>query len=377
MNIAFVYDWFDTEIGGAERLIKTLHHAFPDAPWYTSHIDHDAVPWAHTIDVRSSFLQRLPRWFRRNRILTLLLTPFAFESFDLGHYDVVVSVSSGFAKNVITRTGTKHICILLTPPRWLWSAEHKGLYATGLAQFFIQYLRKWDMIAAQRVDVFLAISKEVARRCHAYYEQSAEVLYPPFDYDYWHTMALDEHKRRVNLQEASKIFIIVSRLEPYKRIDLAIRAFGLYHQLKKGSDRLIIVGSGSQEKYLAHLVHSLGLQNAVAWKERVSDEALAALYATSTVLIMPQEEDFGYTACEAIACGCPVIVYAKGGQTEIVTMNATGMSFDEPTPEALCAALVKMDTFEYNQESYENSHIRGWSRNTFVATLSQKITQTV
>jgi hypothetical protein len=165
-KIAFVYDWFDTSVGGAERVIQALHEKYPQAPWYTSHIDHASAPWAKDWDVRPSFLQRLPIWFRRNRILSLLLLPFAFESFDFSSYDVVVSVSSGFAKNIVTRADTRHICYLLSPPRWLWKEEilnPKSEILRSIEAFMKRKLKNWDYGGAQRVDEFVSISQEVAR----------------------------------------------------------------------------------------------------------------------------------------------------------------------------------------------------------------------
>ncbi len=422
MKIAFVYDWFDTEIGGAERVLQVLHSMYPDAPWYTSHIDHKTVTWTKDWDIRPSFLQSLPLWFRRNRILSLPLLPFAFESFDLSHYDVVISVSSGFAKNVITTANTKHICYLLTPPRWLYKGvpNSKFQIPSIVAKWIRRYLKSWDRVGAQRVDEYISISNEVARRCKEYYGRESEVIYPPFDFHYWQNLShcykrgisppstksrsRDDTNNLVSYQFSTTTyplppkpyFLIVSRLEPYKKVDLAIEAYarcqgsGVRGQSKDkntkilnqvqddNADRkLVIVGRGSKKDVLEALCIKYQVSNDVVWLESVTDEELARLYTGALALIMPQEEDFGYTACEAIACGCPVVVFARGGQVEIVEDGINGVHFDKQNPESLSIALEKVQTFEYNQEPYENSHIRGWSRNTFVAALSQKIPKTV
>lgn len=394
MKIAFVYDWFDTEIGGAERVLKVLHDMYPSAPWYTSHIEHKAVPWAKDWDIRPSFLQRLPLWFRRNRILSLPLLPLAFESLDLSAYDVVISVSSGFAKNVITTANTRHICYLLTPPRWLYKKVLSSKFQVlgKIVDLTREYLISWDRMGARRVDEYISISKEVARRCKEFYGRDSDVLYPPFEYEKWKVISSKFHipseKKPIkinlelgtrNLELFSKsYFIVVSRLKKYKRVDLAIEAYAkLKEQRAKSKVKLVIVGRGSEKDVLKSLSIKYQVSNDIVWFERVTDEELARLYTGAIALVMPQEEDFGYTACEAIACRCPVVVYDRGGQTEIVTDGVTGVYFHNQTPDALCAALEKILSFEYNQEPYENSHIRGWSRHSFVASFSQKIPKTV
>ena len=248
-QVAFVYDWFDTSVGGAERVIQELHELNPDAPWYTSHVDYGAVPWAKDWDIRPSFLQLLPLWFRRNRILSLLLLPFAFESFDLSKYDTVVSVTSAFAKGVVTSAKTKHICYLLTPPRWLYKyrvQSTKYRVIQWLISRVQKYLENWDYVAAQRVDEYVSISQEVARRCTEYYGRESEIVYPPFDYEKWNkrnskftrpdsvgeTLNSKSLDPALSTQHSALIhfpyYLVVSRLEPYKKVDVAIEAFAIF-----------------------------------------------------------------------------------------------------------------------------------------------------
>src|SRR3989338_4724965 len=156
-RIAIVYDWLD-KWGGVERGLLTLHEMFPEAHWYTSYFDRKQAPWAKKITgsfahaqddkIKTSFIQKLPGFIKKNRILSLPFYPYAFESFDFRDYDLVISVTSSFAKGVITKPGTKHICYLLTPTRWLWSQQ--AIYTknwipafAGMTNVFFSKLREW------------------------------------------------------------------------------------------------------------------------------------------------------------------------------------------------------------------------------------------
>ncbi len=387
-QIAFVYDWFDTSVGGAERVIQELHELYPDAPWYTSHVDHKAVPWAKGWDIRPSFLQHLPLWFRRNRILSLPLLLFAFESFDLSKYDTVVSVTSAFAKGVITSAKTRHVCYLLTPPRWIYKFQvpsSKSQVINYLVQRIKRYLQNWDYVAAQRVDEFISISQEVARRCTEYYGRESDMVYPPFDYEKWKSLVANGESRIANRNEhiSFSYYLVVSRLEPYKRVEVAIEAFAMFKvkslklKVPMQNEKLIIVGRGSQKAKLKALSSKLKVNEQILWVDGLSDEELARLYGHCKAFIMPQEEDFGYVACEAMACGAPIVTYAHGGQTEILSDYPYKVLCDEQNAQCFAQALEKLGSIQYNAQTYENSYIRRGSRDTFVAAFSQKITQTV
>lgn len=396
-KVAFVYDWFDTSVGGAERVLQVLHEAYPDAPWYTSHVDLNVASWAVGWDIRPSFLQHLPAWFRRNRILSLPFLPFAFESFDLSGYDTVVSITSAFAKGIITNAQTRHICYLLTPPRWLHKSSvpnSRFKVVNYLIDKVAECFRRWDYVAAQRVDKYISISREVARRCTEYYGRESEVLYPPFDEGKWRELS-QKYKKPETIQEGMvagisnlehaqpKYYLVVSRLEPYKKVDLAIEAFHQYrvqsteYKEKAHNVKLVIVGSGSQKARLKALSSRFNIQESVIWVDGIGDEELARLYTHCKAIILPQEEDFGYVACEAMACGAPVVAYDRGGQTEILENYPLKALCDEQTAECFARALEKIGEIQYNASIYENRNIRGWGGDAFVATLSQKITQTV
>ncbi len=338
MKIAVVYDWID-KWGGVERVLLTLHEILPDADFYTSYYDKRQAPWAEKLNIKTSFINKFPNFIKTNRLLSLPLYLFAFESFNLNDYDVVISVTSSFAKAVITGTTTFHICYLLTPTRFLWSHEdsYMGKLKTAMRPYS-NYLKNWDKTVAQRPDKIISISQTVADRCRKYYGRESDVIYPPFDKEYWNDI-----KSKINNPASTakrgeqKYFLVVSRLEKYKKVDLVVKTFNQLNQ------NLVIVGKGSQEKGLRQIA-----KNNIQFVKDITDEELGFLYSKAQVLIMPQEEDFGYVSLEAQFFGCPVIYYGKGGATETVIEDKTGISFDNQTVESLTDALERFGAISYN-----------------------------
>ncbi len=322
MRVALVHDYLN-QMGGAERVLLALHERFPQAPIYTTIYDAARMDERfRAMDIRTSFMQRLPLVKRRHQPF-LPLYPFAIERMDLRAYDLVISDSSAFAKGVVTRADALHICYCHTPMRWAWNfedyveRERLGRFSRMILSPFIVWLRQWDYATAARVDYFLANSPNVAARIAKYYRREATVLPPPVD-----------TSRYTVATTPGDYFLIVSRLIPYKRIDLAVEAFttlGL---------PLRIIGAGRDEARLRRMagknIEFLG------W--RSDDEARAQL-ANCRALIFPGEEDFGLAPVEAQACGRPVIAYGMGGALASVVDGVTGVFFGEQTPEALAAAV--------------------------------------
>ncbi len=324
---AIVYDWID-KWGGVERLLLVLHDMFPDADFYTSYYDPAKASWAKDLAITSSFMQKLPDFIKASRILSLSFYPYAFESFNFSDYQVVISVSSSFAKGVITKPQTLHIAYLLTPTRYLWTheAEYASETTRSVGKFFINHLKEWDRIAATRPDQIVSISQTVADRCRNYYDRSSTVIYPPFDTSYWGAF-----KKVSPLEE--DYYLLVSRLEPYKKVDQVLEAFTTLPEQK-----LIVIGEGSQFKALrAKASHN------VEFLSQVTDQKLAQYYTHARALIMPQEEDFGYVALEAQFFGSPVIAYRKGGAVETIIEEKTGIFYDDQTAESLKNTIQKFD----------------------------------
>lgn len=356
-KIAIVYDWLDSW-GGVERVLLTLYEMYPEAVFYTSYYDEKKADWAKDIPMKTSFIQKLPSFIKHNRILSIPLYPFAFETFDFSEFDTVISVSSSFAKGIVTKPETFHLAYVLTPMRYIWIDPKLYLSQNPLFQLaipYLKYLKMWDTIVARRPDKLVSISRTVEERCQRYYGLTSDVIYPPFDIDYWKNV---EKKKPVGLHNLKDFYLIVSRLEPYKKVDLALEVF------KKYPDKnLIIVGEGRQKEKLISNVSSN-----THFFGKISDEELAYLYTHAKALVMPQEEDFGYVALEAQALGCPAIAYKKGGACETIEPN-NGIFFDHQTVESLSEAIESFHTMSYNGRNTptgENRWLEKFSKERFV-----------
>ncbi len=328
-RIALVHDYLN-QYGGAERVLEDLHVLYPDAPVYTSmYWPEKMSPIIRSMDVRTSFMQKLPLVTRRHQPF-LPLYPLAFESFDLSNYDVVISNSSAFCKGVITQPRTLHVCYCLTPMRWVWNfrayveRERLGTAARLALPAAISQLRAWDITTAQNVDRFVAISRAVADRIGKYYRRDATVIYPPVNCGAFLPQPGCE----------GDYYLVVSRLIPYKRIDLAVDAF-----TRLGLP-LKIVGSGGRDE---PALRARAGQN-VEFLGRIPDEALRDLLARCRAFIFPGEEDFGIAPLEANASGRPVIAYAGGGALDTVRDGVTGVLFREQTVDALIDAVRRTES---------------------------------
>jgi glycosyltransferase involved in cell wall biosynthesis len=347
MKIAIVHD-FLMQMGGAEKVVEVLHDMFPEAPIYTSAYDPKAMPmYYRTWDIRTSFLQKM-WWKKHSHRLALLLYPTAFESFDLSEYDLVISSSSAFAKGVITQPHTKHLCYTYTPMRYAWTtrrymeSERLGRPMQALAMPGLHYLRTWDAITVDRVDKYLAISSAVAQRIEKFYRRPSEIVHPPV-----------ETTRFWTDSEIGDYYIIVSRLVPYKQLDLAIEAF---NHLKRP---LKIVGTGRQYKALRAMAKSN-----IEFLGHVDDVELPRLMSRAKAYIMPGEEDFGISPVEANACGRPVIAYAAGGVLDTQIEGETAVLFREHSADGLYDAVRAADGIEFDPQRIQE-HARTFDTEVF------------
>jgi len=337
-RIAIVYDWID-KWGGVERVLLHLHSLFPEAHFFTSAIDIKKAQWAKQLSIHSSFLQSFPRIIRSWRALLLPLFPLAFESFEFDEYDLVISVTSAFAKGIITKPDTKHVCYLLTPPRYLWS--HTNDYIPPLLQFIgkplYNHLKKWDSYASKRPDGYISLSNTTANRAREYYNVESPVVYPPFDTHYWDGKR-KEMKKPSHIDFSKPYYLWVGRMESYKKPELVIEA-----AKRTNSHPFIMVGVGSLEQSLKQKAPSN-----CQFAGSISDEELSYLYSGAEALIMPQNEDFGYVSLEAQYHGCPVIAYRKGGACETIKEGISGVFFDEQTVPSLVSVLERFAQISYN-----------------------------
>ncbi len=310
MKIALVHDSF-TQLGGAERVVDALHELFPEAPVFTLVFDEKFRQKYQSWDIRTSPLQTLYLALPRLRYL-LLWIPWAVASLDFSGFDVVISSSSGFVKNIHLPKNTAHICYCHTPPRFLWiDADYVKQEVPFLLRPFVRILlnkmRKWDLIGSKRVTHFIANSAEVQKRIKNIYDRDSVVIHPAIDTEFWRaTLAKKDY------------FLIAGRLQSHKNNQLIIEIF---NQLGRP---LRVVGTGRQEEYLK----SIAKPN-IKFLGRVSDEQLRDEYSGALGFIYPQVEDFGLMPLEAAACGTATLAYAQGGALETIIPGQTGELFGQ------------------------------------------------
>jgi len=345
-RIAVVHDWL-LDFAGSERVLREILDLLPQADLFAL-LDLPDEELKNAIPRRTkatSFLQSLPRPRRWLRYYVPLM-PLAIEQFDLSGYDIVVSSSHAVAKGVITGPRQLHLSYVHTPMRYAWDLQHEYLRAAGLdrgltgwaARLALHRLRKWDVRSANGVDVFLANSAHVARRIRKAYRREAEVLYPPVDVSGFPLR-----------QQKEDFYLTVSRLEPYKRVDLLLEAFG-----RKPDRRLVVIGDGPQMRRLRSMaapnVELLGRLPTPEVREHMQ-RARAFLFAGI--------EDFGIVMAEAQACGTPVIAFENGGAAEIVRGESapqpTGILFGEQTADAVLEAIGR---FEQDPARYAPGYCR-------------------
>ena len=338
MRVALIHDHLAQD-GGAEKVLKVIADMFPDAPIYTLLYEQkNADKYFKNRTIQTSIIQRIPggikyyKWF-------MPWMPMAVEFFNLSSFDLVISDTSSFAKGVITNSKTLHICYCHTPTRYLWSDTHSYIEELRFNKYFkkliglsLNKIRVWDRVAADRVDVFVANSKFIAKRITKYYRRDSEVIYPPIN--------TAEFKVSDDLGD---YFLAGGRLVPYKRFDLLLSVF------KANGKRLRIFGDGPDADRLKALAD--GHTN-IEFLGRVSETEKIALYSRAQAFINPQEEDFGITMVESLASGRPVIAYNSGGASEIVTAEC-GVLFDEQSSESLSSALAK-----FSQQSFDPKAIK-------------------
>ena len=337
MKVAIVHDYLN-QYGGAERVIEVMHEIFPEAPVFTSIYQPENMPDSFKkMDIRVTFMQKFPfldRFYKKY----FMLYPIAMKSLKVKDFDIIISSSSSFAKGVRKRKNAVHVCYCYTPTRFVWyynsyikKENFSKIISTFLLPLFIKSLKKWDLKAVEGVDKFIAISNHIKNKIKACYKRDSEVIYPPVDFE------------KFKINEASKergsYFLVVSRLNAYKNIDMAINA------CKKLNQNLKIIGTGL---YLKELKKIAGDSKKIEFLGRVSDEELCSYYSGCRALIFPGEEDFGISPLEAQASGRPVIAYAKGGALETIIDGETGIFFKEDNEDSLSESISDFINMENN-----------------------------
>jgi glycosyltransferase involved in cell wall biosynthesis len=328
LKVAIVCDWL-TGIGGAERVVLQLHKLYPDAPIYTSQYDPAKIDWFKDADVRTGALQRLPASLKK---FLPLFRAWSFGRMDLSEYDLVLSSSGAEAKGVKTGPNTVHICYCHSPTHYYWIRHDEYLEKPGFPRglnwlarlglkLLVGPLKRWDRHAAKQPDYFIANSTHTQAMIKKYYRRDSHVIFPPVEIE------------RFKLPGAAKPplrhgFLIAGRQTPYKRFDLAIEAC---NELKVP---LIVIGDGPDHKRLEKLAG-----RSVTFLTNVNDVEIAKHFQSAVGFIMPNMDDFGIVAVEALAAGTPIIAYNKGGAQDYVIPGKTGLFFEKQTVAQLTKAL--------------------------------------
>ncbi len=336
MRVALVHDYL-VQYGGAERVLEALCELFPLAPVYT--LVYDEKLFASRLGGRkvyTSFLQNFPLSKTHHRAFPVLM-PMAIESFDLSSYDIVISDSNSYAKGVVTGPETLHICYCHTPMRYAWDNYYS--YAEGFSfssvikkiiPLAMNYIRLWDKISADRAEKFIANSNFVKRRIMKYYQENAEVVYPPVDMSFYNA--------KKNIKKEN-YFLIVGRLIPYKRFDLVVEAFNILKLPLK------IIGEGPEAQKLKKMAGAN-----IEFLGRLTDSEARDYYARAKAFIFPQEEDFGIVALEAMASGTPLIAYRGGGALESVQEGINGVFFGSQNVGSVIRAVEKFQRKKFNSD---------------------------
>jgi glycosyltransferase involved in cell wall biosynthesis len=339
-KVALVCDWL-TGVGGAERVVLELHKMFPEAPIYTSQYSPSKIDWFKDADVRTTWLQKLPKGLRK---FLPALRAWTFSRLDLSDYDLVISSSGAEAKGVKTGPDTVHISYIHSPTHYYWIRYNEYLKNPGfgrldpLARLGLKLLaaplRKWDYKAAQRPNHLIANSTHTQAMIKKFYGRDSMVIHPPVDIE----------RFAGQTEEPRKGFVTAGRQTPYKRLDLPVKVateLGL---------NLIVLGDGPDYKRLRKMAGKT-----VTFLRDKNDEEIAHYFRTSEAFVFPNMDDFGIVAVEALAAGTPVIAYKAGGALDYIEDGKNGLFFDKQDVESLKKVMQNFSPSNFNHERIQQS----------------------
>lgn len=358
MKIAVVHDWLVT-YAGAEKVLEQILKIYPNADLFSlvDFIPDNKRNFLLGKKVRTSFIQKLPLAAKKYRSY-LPLMPLAIEQFDLSEYNLIISSSHAVAKGVITGPDQLHICYCHSPIRYAWDLQSQYLKEANiekgikslLARYVLHKIRSWDYRTANGVDHFISNSEYISRRIWKVYKRDSTVIHP--------NVSISEFDVKKNKED---FYLTASRMVPYKKIDLIVKAFSTMPDKK-----LIVIGDGPQFEKVKALatpnINILGYQEFDILKDHMQ-RAKAFVFAA--------EEDFGIIPVEAQACGTPVIAFGKGGALETVVDGITGIHFKKQTVESICLAVRKFESSSQFDPLKIRSHAEKFSTEKFSEKFKQ------
>ncbi len=375
-RIALAHDWLVARRGGElvldaiinalqsnQHTISALYSMFDSGAPITSAIDH----LSKTISPLNRYPASLRRWllFKYPGAIAHLSEQLLADH-QSNPIELLISTHSSAIKAIAPPSPSiPHICYCHTPARYLWSQADayrspgfKGRLRTAGLNLFTPSLRKWDKATAASVSLFIANSSHTQSQINEHYNRDAIVIHPPVRTDFF-TLPAKDSPRNDNL-------LLVSALEPYKRVDLAIDASAIAKR------PLTIIGSGSHESALRKHAERSNAQ--VKFLGQISDESLRTQYQTAHAFLFPQIEDFGITAVESQSCGCPIVARRAGGALDTVIENQTGSYFDEVSPKAIARAIESIPTDQSTPENCRTNALR-FSESVFAIKFNQVVAQ--
>lgn len=348
MKTAIIHEWF-VNYTGSERVVESFTNIWNEADVYALVEflnDQERKIILKGKKANTTFIQQLP-YARKKHRYYLPLFPAAIERFNLSDYELIVSSAHAVAKGVKTKKDQLHICYCHSPMRYAWDQSEQ--YLKGIKGFFaksfMNYLRQWDVKSSENVNFFIANSNHIAEKIKRIYKRNSTVIYPPVDVD-----KFDVSENR------DEYYVTASRLVPYKKVDLIVRAFN-----QMPDKKLLIIGSGPEKEKIKMLaganVEFLGYQPTEQLKEYLK-KAKAFVFAA--------EEDFGIIVVEAMACGTPVIAFNKGGTAESVVNGKTGIHFNEQNPDSIKEAIKEFEKrIDYFDVQFIRKHAEKFNRKNF------------
>ena len=401
LKIALVCDWL-TAVGGAEQVLREVHHLFPDAPIYTSQYRPSKIDWFKDAKIKTGWLNLLPAVTRR---LIAPLRQNYFKHLDLTAYDLVISVSGCDAKFVKTKKGA-HFCYCHVPTQYYWGKTNEYLQDPGFGalnfivrpvyRLLLPRLRKKDLQAAARPDYYITISDFAKSEIKKYYKREAKIIYPPVNTEIFsevvqyknirqgncqiieqhknkksqinqkNNQTINNNKSQINTESYQKTksdtcqieivensgkptdyFINFSRQVSWKRLDLAIKA------CIQESQSLVLIGDGPEHQSLLQLANQR--PDLITMKPTLPQSELKEYLKNAKAFLFPSEEPFGIAPVEALAAGCPVIAFARGGAKDYILDEKNGLFFESQTVDSLASAIQKFNQITENTSNPQAS----------------------
>jgi glycosyltransferase involved in cell wall biosynthesis len=357
-RVAIAHDYL-TQLGGAEKIVLSMSRAFPEAPIYTMLYDPETTyPEFAERDVRVSAANKFAPLRKHHRV-GLPIYPLVAQSVFIDA-DVVLTSTSGWSHGF--RTNGRKLIYCYSPARWLYLSDkylgaESGLIKRSALALTRPYLKAWDRRQALAADKYYAISTLIQGRIADTYGIDAEVMFAPV------AMSQTFTTEPIADMDGSgeDFYLVVSRLLPYKNVDVIVRAFA-------GTDRrLVVVGKGPD----AERLREMKTPNVLMLSD-LTDGQMAWLYKNCRALIAASYEDYGLTPIEAGVWGRPSVALRFGGFLDTIDEGVTGMYFDEPEPRAIADALDRFEAAAFDADKIRR-HVEQFTEDVFTEKLHNAV----